>query len=40
MEVSLSEPDELWVALDADNKVSLYANVGGTVKLYNKNLGD
>jgi hypothetical protein len=23
-----------------DNKVSLYANVAGEVKLYNKNLGD
>ena len=40
MEVSLPTANELWVALNADNKVSLYANVGGTVKLYNKNLGD
>ena len=40
IEVSLPEPDELWAALNADNKVSLYANVGGDVKLYNKNLGD
>lgn len=40
VEVSLPEPDELWAALNADNKVSLYANVGGSVKLYNKNLGD
>ena len=36
----MPEPDELWSALNADNKVSLYANVGGQVKLYNKNLGD
>ena len=40
VEVSLPTANELWVALNADNKVSLYANVGGTVKLYNKNLGD
>jgi IMP cyclohydrolase len=40
VEVSLGEPDEVWAALDADNKVSLYANVGGTVTLYNKHLGD
>ena len=40
IEVSLPEPDELWAALNADNKVSLYANVGGDVKLDNKNLGD
>ena len=38
--VILPEPDELWAALNADNKVSLYANVEGEVKLYNKNLGD
>lgn len=29
-----------WAALNDDNKVSLYANVGGEVTLYNKNLGD
>ena len=40
IEVSLPEPDELWAALNADNKVSVYANVGGDVKLFNKNLGD
>ncbi|WP_058271119.1 IMP cyclohydrolase [Olsenella massiliensis] len=38
--VTLPSPDELWDALDEDNKVSLYANVRGTVTLYNKNLGD
>lgn len=40
IEVSMPEADELWDALNADNKVSLYANVNGEVKLYNKNLGD
>ncbi len=40
VEVKMPEPDELWSALNADNKVSLYANVDGAVKLYNKNLGD
>ena len=38
--VKLADPDEVWAALNADNKVSLYANVEGEVKLYNKNLGD
>lgn len=42
--VSLPEPEELWAALNADNKVSLYANMdgrpGGEVRLFNKNLGD
>jgi IMP cyclohydrolase len=38
--VELPDSDEVWAALDADNKVSLYANVGGEVALYNKNLGD
>ena len=40
IEVSLPEPDEVWDALNIENKVSLYANVAGEVKLYNKNLGD
>ena len=38
MEVVMPEPDELWAALNADNKVSLYANVGGKVTIYNKHL--
>ena len=38
--VTMPEPDEVWAALNADNKVSLYANVGGDVRIYNKNLGD
>ena len=40
VEVAMCEPDEVWAALDADNKVSLYANVNGEVTLYNKHLGD
>ena len=38
MEVTMPEADELWAALNADNKVSLYANVGGKVTIYNKHL--
>ena len=40
MEVTMPEPEQVWAALNPDNKVSLYANVGGDVKLFNKNLGD
>ncbi len=41
LEVALpASPDEVWAALNADNKVSLYAKLGDEVKLYNKNLGD
>ena len=40
MEITMPEPDAVWQALNADNKVSLYAKVGEEVKLYNKNLGD
>ncbi len=32
------EPEALWAALNADNKVSLYANVNGEVTIFNKNL--
>ena len=38
--VKLPDADTLWEALNIDNKVSLYANINGEVKLYNKNLGD
>lgn len=38
--VRMAAPEEVWAALNADNKVSLYANVGGAVRLFNKNLGD
>ncbi|MBR4149868.1 MAG: inosine monophosphate cyclohydrolase [Firmicutes bacterium] len=40
LEVTMPEPEEVWQALNADNKVSLYTNVHGEVKLFNKNLGD
>ena len=40
MEIDMPEPEEVWAALNADNKVSLYTNVNGEVKLFNKNLGD
>lgn len=38
--VKLPDSDKVWAALNADNKVSLYANVEGRITLYNKNLGD
>lgn len=38
--VSVPSPEEVWDALNEDNKVSLYANMNGEVKLFNKNLGD
>ena len=40
MPIDMPEPEAVWEALNADNKVSLYTNVGGEVKLFNKNLGD
>ena len=40
IEVSLPTPDEVWAALNEDNKISLYTNVAGDVKIYNKHLGD
>ena len=38
--VTVPEPEQVWAALNTDNKVALYANVGGRVTLFNKNLGD
>ncbi len=38
--VELPHPDELWEALNPENKISLYASVDGKVTLYNKQLGD
>ena len=38
--VTLPEPEQVWQALNTDNKVSLYTNVHGTVHLFNKHLGD
>ena len=40
IEITMPEPDEVWAALNADNKVSLYTKVGGEVRIFNKNLGD
>lgn len=40
MEIDMPSPEEVWSALNADNKVSLYTNVNGEIKLFNKNLGD
>ena len=40
IQVKMGEPDEVWAALNEDNKISLYCNVAGEVTLYNKNLGD
>ncbi len=39
-EVLLPEPEAVWRALNAENKVALYTNVGGEVRLFNKHLGD
>ena len=39
-EVTLPTPDEVWAALNEDNKISLYTDVHGEVKIYNKHLGD
>ena len=40
LEVTVPEPEEVWAALNVDNKVSLYTNVNGNVRLFNKNSGD
>ena len=41
IEVALPEtPADVWAALNADNKVSMYANLSGNVTLFNKHLGD
>jgi len=40
LSITMPEPEEVWQALNPDNKVSLYANVHGTVRLFNKHLGD
>ena len=40
LEIDMPDPDAVWSALNADNKVSLYTKVGKEIKLYNKNLGD
>jgi len=40
LQIDMPEPEEVWEALNKDNKVSLYTNVNGEVKLFNKHLGD
>ena len=40
IEVALAEPEAVWDALNAENKVALYANVNGKITLFNKNLED
>ena len=40
IEIDMPEPEDVWKALNEDNKVSLYTNVNGEVKLFNKHLGD
>ena len=36
MHISLPEPEAVWEALNAGNKVALYANVNGKVTIFNK----
>ena len=40
MEINMPEPEAVWDALNSENKVSLYANIRGQVRIFNKNLGD
>jgi len=40
LEIDMPAPEDVWAALNVDNKVSLYTNVRGEVKIFNKNLGD
>ena len=40
LQIDMPGPEAVWEALNHDNKVSLYSNVDGTVKLFNKHLGD
>ena len=40
LEIDIPTPDEVWEALNPDNKVSLYTNIRGDIKIFNKNLGD
>lgn len=39
-EIDWPAPEEVWAALNADNKVSLYCYTAGEVRIFNKNLGD
>ena len=41
IEVALpADPADVWAALNADNKVSMYVKAGSDVRIYNKHLGD
>ena len=40
LEVNVPSPEEVWNALNIDNKVSLYTNINGMIKIFNKNMGD
>ena len=40
VKIDMPEPEELWDALNYDNKVSLYSYDNGKVRLFNKHLGD
>ena len=40
LSIDMPEPEEVWAALNPDNKVSLYAMVDGCARLFNKYLGD
>ena len=40
IEIDMPEPEAVWQAMNADNKVSLYSYIDGEVKLFNKHLGD
>ena len=40
VEIDWPAPEAVWDALNADNKVSLYAYADGEARIFNKNLGD
>ena len=40
IEIDMPAPEDVWNALNPDNKVSLYTNIDGAVRIFNKNLGD
>ena len=40
IEIDMPAPEAVWNALNHDNKVSLYTNVSGNVRIFNKHMGD
>ena len=40
IEIEMAEPEDVWNAMNYDNKVSLYTYVNGKVRLFNKHLED